>query len=143
MMPVVVTVIPAVTDPAAYLGGCSGRHRWAMRCGDVTDPGKVRADIETAMTTRWLSYAVTSALAGRMPYTMAFVVPTRTGGVPFPLGAGRELVRPMAFGGAVDTGATVHEALNLPRVTVEEEEVLLDDFDGLAWPMWCVKGATA
>lgn len=142
MMPVVVTVIATTIDPASIPPRSRARSGQGVSCGAYIERSKVFADIITAANPDWIRYAISETLIGRMPRTMAYVVPSCTGGHGINLGRGA-LRRGMAFGGAVDTSATTREEFVMQRVTVEEEEVLLDDFDNLLWPMWCVKGATA
>lgn len=151
-----IEVLAACPPPDEQFGGLASR---GQTCATFLERSAVYADVVTAMSPRWLSWAVSEALANRTPRTRAFLEPSRTGGGAFDLGRG-PIARPMIFAGDTCRPAwpdgcmcddpdpsrlPEHEAL-LPRshVVVEDAgDVLFDDFESLDWPAIRAPGGAA
>lgn len=150
-----IEVLVACPPPDEQFGGLASR---GQTCATFLERSAVYADVVTAMSPRWLSWAVSEALANRTPRTRAFLEPSRTGGGAFDLGRG-PVARPMIFAGASchperdghmceqaePSVLPEHEAL-LPRshVVVEDAgDVLFDDFESLDWPAIRAPGGAA
>lgn len=125
-------------------------------CRSMYDRGHFATDVVTAFSSRWLAWAVSEALSGRVPRTKCYLVPVLTGGGEWSHGRGSHAL-PMAFGGADcwpawpdgaacdDPDPAVlpeHEGL-APRRRVVVEEVLLDDFESMDWPAIRAPGGVA
>lgn len=153
-----IEVLAACPPPDEQFGGLASR---GQTCATFLERSAVYADVVTAMSPRWLSWAVSEALANRAPRTRAFLEPSRTGGGAFDLGRG-PIAWPMVFAGASchperdghmcdqpdqpdQSVLPEHEAL-LPRgrVVVEDAgDVLFDDFEALDWPAIRAPGGVA
>lgn len=132
-------------------------------CATLRERSAVRADAMTMADPLWWTYAVSAALRGEVPRTRCFVVPLKSGGVPFDLGRG-PVAQPQVFGGLAfhpapwgrqcDEGTPHvlpdHEALapaprgrQVPTAAAADEVVLFDGFDWLDWPAWRTAGGKA
>lgn len=127
------------------------RPRWQL--------GHLASDLVTASSPRWISWAVSEALSGRMPRTQCYLAPVLSGGVAWDLGRG-PVARPMVFGGAWccpdwpdgqgcddPDPHTIpdHVALVQRRRPVAEDagDVVFDDFEAIGWPAIRTKGGAA
>ncbi len=119
----------------------------------------VATDLVTAASPRWLAWAVSEALAGRVPRTKAYLAPVLTGAHGVDLGRG-PLSIPMVFGGAWcrpawpdGCGCDDPDPARLPeheglaprqRVVVEDAgDVVFDDFESMGWPAIRAPGGRA
>ena len=147
-----IEVLAACPPPDSQFGGLSGTGR---TCASFFERSAILADAVTVASPRWLPWAVSEALAGRIPRTRAFLSPVLSGGGVWDLGRGRHDL-PMVFGGAADRDESCddvdplalpeHEALAPRRraVVVEDAgDVLFDDFESMGWPAIRAPGGAA
>jgi hypothetical protein len=140
------------TIASPFASAITARNGRGYSCGSMIERSKLLGDMIVAISPRWRSYAAAEVSAGRLPRTMAYAVPSLTGGPVLSLGRG-PIRRGMAFVGATHDGAAVGDRLP-PSVSVfpvdltdgdteDEQEVVFDDFDNVGWPMIVVRGGAA
>lgn len=148
-----IEVLAACPPPDEQFGGVASTGR---TCATFFERSAIVADVVTAMSPRWLAWAVSEALANRTPRTRAFLSPTRTGGGSFDLGRG-PIARPMIFGGSSchperDGHMCDHAAVARPPehghmadgAELEDAgDVLFDDFESIDWPAIRAPGGVA
>jgi hypothetical protein len=146
-----IEVLAACPPPGEQFGGLASQGR---TCASYFERSAVLADAVTVASPRWLPWAVSEALSGRIPRTRAFLSPVLSGGGAWDLGRGRHDL-PMIFGGPADRDEGCddadplrlpeHEALAPRRMVVIEDagDVLFDDFESLDWPAIRAPGGAA
>lgn len=131
--------------------GATCRSRWEL--------GHLASDLVTTASPRWLTWAVSEALAGRLPRTQCYLAPVLSGGKEWDLGRG-PIAQPMVFGGAwclpdwpdgqgcddPDPHTLPDHAALVPRrrpIVEDAGDVVFDDFELLGWPAILAKGGAA
>jgi hypothetical protein len=148
-----IEVLAACPPPGEQFGGLSGAGR---TCASFFERSAVLADAVTVASPRWLPWAVSEALAGRVPRTRAFLSPVLSGGGAWDLGRGRHEL-PMAFAGATCLPHNDGHMCDQPAEARPPEhgrmadgadledagDVLFDDFENMDWPAIRAPGGAA
>lgn len=124
-------IASTTSDHTAHPGRSWPRNGRGDYCGSGIERSRLLGDLVVASSPGWVRYAVAEACAGRVPRTMAYVVPSVTGGLDIDLGGRMVVRRGMAFTGEADDGASV------------EERSVVDRFEEMGWPAWRVAKVTA
>lgn len=151
-----IEVLASSPPPDEQFGGIASQGR---TCASYFERSAILADAVTVVSPRWLSWAVSEALANRVPRTRAYLYPSLTGAKGVDLGRG-PLDLPMVFTGPTcwprwpdgsmcddpdPSRPPEHEAFFPRRRVVVEDvgDVVFEEYEAARWPSYRAPGGVA